>query len=85
MTSQDPRDPPRTYTDPAVRFTSPFTSPDPAVRFIWGCFSVLVVAATIVAIITLVNALNRGPIERTGTGPSHHAVYWSTSSLELAN
>jgi hypothetical protein len=37
-------------------------------------FGALVVAATIVAIITLFYALNRGPIERTGAGPGHHAV-----------
>jgi len=30
----------------------------------------IVVAVTIVAIITLLYALNRGPIKRTGTGPS---------------
>jgi hypothetical protein len=37
-------------------------------------FGALVVAATIVAVITLFYALNRGPIERTGAGPGHHAV-----------
>jgi hypothetical protein len=34
----------------------------------WG-LAALVIAVTIVAIITLFYALNRGPIERTGTGP----------------
>jgi hypothetical protein len=59
MTSQNPRDRPRTSTDLSL--------------FGWVT-GALVVAVTIVAIITLINALNRGPIERTGTGPSHHAV-----------
>jgi hypothetical protein len=35
----------------------------------WG-IGALVVAVTIVAIIALFNAQNRGPISRTGTGPS---------------
>jgi hypothetical protein len=55
MTSQNPRDPPRTSTDLSL--------------FGWTT-GALVVAVTIVAIITLFYALNRGPIERTGTGPS---------------
>ena len=62
MTSQEPTNRPQTSTDPVL-------------RWIWGCTSALVVALTIVAIITLLYALNRGPIERkTGTAPSHHAV-----------
>src|SRR5437764_1379223 len=56
MTSQDPNRPPRTSIDPGL--------------FGWAT-AALVVAVTIVAIIALFNALNRGPIERrTGTGPS---------------
>ena len=54
MTSQDPTNA-RTSTDPGM--------------FGW-VLGALVVAVTIVAIISLFNALNRGPIERTGTGPS---------------
>jgi hypothetical protein len=55
MTSQDPTNRARTSTDPGM--------------FGW-VVGALVVAVTIVAIISLFNALNRGPIERTGTGPS---------------
>ena len=55
MTSQNPQPPPRTSTDLSL--------------FGWATVA-LVVAVTIVAIITLINALNRGPIERTGTAPS---------------
>ena len=48
-------------------------SPDP--NWFGLTFGTLVVALTIVAIITLLYALNRGPIERkTGTGPSNYAV-----------
>jgi len=51
-----------TYRDP----TDP-PSTRPSLLF----FGALVVAMTIIAIITLVYALNRGPIERkTGVGPS---------------
>ena len=53
MTSQDPRDLRRTSTDLGL--------------FTWG-LAALVVGVTIVAILTLVNALIRGPIERPGTG-----------------
>jgi hypothetical protein len=60
MTSQEPTNRPR-------------MSPDP--NWFGLTFGTLVVALTIVAIITLLYALNRGPIERkTGTGPSHYAV-----------
>ena len=55
MTSQDPTNRARTSTDPGM--------------FGW-VVGAIVVGAIIVAIITLINALNRGPIERTGTGPS---------------
>jgi hypothetical protein len=55
MTSQEPTNRPR-------------MSPDP--NWFGLTFGTLVVALTIVAIITLFNALNRGPIERTGTGPN---------------
>ena len=55
MPSQNPRDPPRTSTDLTL--------------FGWAT-GALVIAVTIVAILTLYYALNRGPIERTGTGPS---------------
>jgi hypothetical protein len=56
MTSQDPTNRARTSTDPGM--------------FGW-VVGALVVAVTIVAIISLINALNRGPIERkTSTGPS---------------
>jgi hypothetical protein len=48
----------------------PRTFTHPVLRF----FIAVVVALTIVAIIALFNALNRGPVERTGAGPSHHAV-----------
>ena len=44
----------------------PGMSAHPSLRF----FVALVVAVTILAIITLFYALNRGPIERTGTGSS---------------
>jgi hypothetical protein len=37
-------------------------------------FGAIVIAVTIVAIIALFNALNRGPLERTSAGPGHHAV-----------
>jgi hypothetical protein len=51
----------------------PANVPDP--NWFGLTFGTLVVALTIVAIITLLYALNRGPIERkTGTGPSHYAV-----------
>jgi tryptophan-rich sensory protein len=51
----------------------PRMSPDP--NWFGLTFGTLVVALTIVAIITLLYALNRGPIERkTGTGPSNYAV-----------
>jgi hypothetical protein len=59
MTSQEPTNRPQTSTDPVL-------------RWIWGCTSALVVALTIVAIIALFNALNRGPVSRTGTGPQHY-------------
>jgi hypothetical protein len=52
-----------TYQEPTNR---PRTSTHPSLLF----FGALVVAVTIIAIITLFNALNRGPIERTGTGSS---------------
>jgi hypothetical protein len=55
MTYRNPTDPPRTSTDPGL--------------FGWA-IGALVVAVTIVAIIALVNALNRGPVSRTGTAPS---------------
>ena len=55
MTSQHPQRPPQTFTVPGW--------------LEWG-IGALVVAVTIVAIIALFNALNRGPISRTGTGPS---------------
>jgi hypothetical protein len=51
-----PKDPQQTSTDSARIF-----------GLITGA---LVVVLTIVAIIALFNALNRGPISRTGTGPS---------------
>jgi hypothetical protein len=54
MTSQSPQTPPRTSRDPGLLG--------------WAIGS-LVIAVTIVAIIALFNALNRGPIPRTGTGP----------------
>jgi hypothetical protein len=54
MTSQHPQRPPQTFTPGLLE---------------WGV-GALVVALTIVAIIALFNALNRGPISRTGTGPS---------------
>jgi hypothetical protein len=54
MTSQHPSDPPRRSTDPGLVG--------------WG-LGALVAAVTIIAIIALFNALNRGPIERTGAGP----------------
>jgi hypothetical protein len=55
MTSQHPKRPPQTFTDSGLLG--------------WGT-GALVVAVTIVAIIALFNALNRGPISRTGAGPS---------------
>jgi hypothetical protein len=56
MTSQDPTNRARTSTDPGM--------------FGW-VVGALVVAVTIVAIISLINALNRGPIERkTSTAQS---------------
>jgi hypothetical protein len=55
MTSQHPEPPPRASVDPGL--------------FGWVT-GAIVVAATLVAIISLFYALNRGPIERTGTGPS---------------
>jgi hypothetical protein len=48
MTSQDPRDPPRTSTD---------------LGSLGRGLAALVIAVTIVAIITLVYALNRGPLD----------------------
>jgi hypothetical protein len=51
-----PKDPQQTSTDSA--------------RILGLITGALVVALTIVAIIALFNALNRGPISRTGTGPS---------------
>jgi hypothetical protein len=60
MTFQEPTNRPQTSTGPARLF-----------GLITGA---LVVALTIVAIIALFNALNRGPVSRTGTGPQHHAV-----------
>ena len=54
MTSQYPPTPPRTSKDPGL---------------LGWAIGTLVIAVTIVAIITLFNALNRGPIPRTGTAP----------------
>jgi hypothetical protein len=52
-----------TYRDP----TDPQRTTHPSLLF----FGALIVAVTIIAIISLVNALNRGPIEKkTGIGPS---------------
>ena len=56
MTYQEPTNRPRTSTDP---------------NWFGLTFGILIVALTTVAIITLLSALNRGPIERkTGAGPS---------------
>jgi hypothetical protein len=71
MTSQNPRDPPRTSTDLG--------------SLGWG-LAALVIAVIIIAIITLGNALIRGPIERTGTGPSTtHSAPSSTGQGGAAN
>jgi hypothetical protein len=59
-----------TFQEPTNR---PQTSTGPALGLIWGCMAALVVALTIVAIIALFNALNRGPVS-TGTGPQHYSV-----------
>jgi hypothetical protein len=55
MTSRDPSDSQRTSTDPGL--------------FGWA-IGALVIGVTLVAIITLINALSRGPIPKTGTAPS---------------
>ena len=54
MTSQPPQRPPKSTNLGSLG---------------WG-LAALVIAVIIIAIISLVYALNRGPIERTGTGPS---------------